>query len=202
MAISFPLSPPTTPAYRSCTFRMVSKTIANTSPFTGHQQITAFPGQYWEADLELPLMNRTQAAAWQAWLAALNGSEGFFPLGDPDAKSPRGSGLGTPLVNGAGQTGQDLITDGWNASQTGVLLAGDYIQIDNNLYMVLSDVNSDGAGNATLSLFPKIRVAHSDNAPITANNTTGHFRLTDQVRSWQADENGHYAITFTCREKL
>ncbi len=86
---------------------------------------------------------------------------------------------GTPLVNGASQhsnaspqaNSMSLVTDGWTAAAASRLKAGDVITIagvtDINpktyqslgylkKFTVLSDVSSDGSGNATLSIHPAI----------------------------------------------
>lgn len=201
MAISFPISIPSSPAIKDVKFKMVSASGLGTSKFTGHQQVTVFPGQWWEIEVTLPPMARAAAEEWISFMAKLNGLEGTFTIGDPDGASPRGTGGGTPLVNGASQTGQDLITDGWNLSEA-VLKAGDYIQIGTNLYKCLTDVTSDGSGNATLTLFPKVRTAHADDAAITVTNTTGLFRLSSPQTGWSADSLGHYSITFSAREVI
>jgi hypothetical protein len=106
---------------------------------------------------------------------------------------------GTPLVNGAGQVStttpqvnsQTLVTDGWTAAAAARLKAGDVFTIANVLdvnpktyqslgyakqFTVLSDVSSDGSGNATLTISPPIVVsgpyqnvnaAPADNAALT-----------------------------------
>ena len=78
---------------------------------------------------------------------------------------------GTPLVNGASQSGASLITDGWSNSITNVLRAGDIFTIAGvysvnaitkqtlarlKQFVVTAAVNSDGSGNATLSISPSI----------------------------------------------
>ena len=78
---------------------------------------------------------------------------------------------GTPLVNGASQSGASLITDGWSNSITNVVRAGDIFTIAgvfavnaitkqtlNRLqqFVVTASANSDGSGNATLSISPAI----------------------------------------------
>lgn len=199
MAISFPLNIPSSPSIKEIRFRMNSQTGMHRSSFTGHQYVTVWPGQWWEVDVTLPKMERAEAEEWNAFFASLNGQEGYFRLGDPDGTTARGTAGGTPLVNGASQTGQDLITDGWDLSAV-VLKAGDYIQIDDTLYKVLEDVTSDGSGNATLSLFPKIRVAHDTNSTIVVSSAKGLFRLADNVSGWSSDDNRHYTITFSAVE--
>lgn len=112
-----------------------------------------------------------------------------------------GVGTGTPLVNGASQNvtydsarntwTQPLITDGWTASQTGILKEGDVFTIagvkainrgtkdalsDLQAFVVTADANSDGSGNATFTVSPPIitsggyqtvSAAPADNAAIT-----------------------------------
>lgn len=113
---------------------------------------------------------------------------------------------GTPLVNGASQattydsskdTGtMSLVTDGWSTSVTGLLKAGDVITVAGVYsvnpqtkqstgalanFVVVSDVNSDGSGNATLTISPPmitsgayqtVTGAPADNAAITVKTGT------------------------------
>lgn len=98
---------------------------------------------------------------------------------------------GTPLVNGASQSGASLVTDGWSASAANRLKAGDVFTIAGvfhvnpqtrastgvlQQFVVTADAASDGSGNATLSISPSITVsgafqtvsaAPADNAAIT-----------------------------------
>ncbi len=79
--------------------------------------------------------------------------------------TPNGAGGGTPLVNGASQTGASLITDGWPNS-TLVVAAGDNLKVAglNAMYQAYVDGTSDGSGNLTLTLNPPIA---SGNSPAT-----------------------------------
>lgn len=78
---------------------------------------------------------------------------------------------GTPVVNGAGQTGSSLITNGWTASLTGLLNVGDVFTIAGVFavnpknrqttgalqnFSVVSVANSDSGGNSTISINPAI----------------------------------------------
>lgn len=77
---------------------------------------------------------------------------------------------GTPLSNGADQSGSSIITDGWSAT-TQVLNKGDIITFAGvfeinpityestgrlQTFVLTADVTSDGAGNATLPISPAI----------------------------------------------
>jgi hypothetical protein len=175
------------------------------SSFTAAQQVYKYPGQFWEADVTLPPMKRADAEYWISFLMKLNGPFGTFLLGDPNGGTARGVATGTPVVNGGSQTGNELITDGWTAGQTGILKAGDYIQLGSGatakLYKVLDDVNSDGSGNATLTIWPSLRSSPSNNATITVSNPKGVFRLT-VAPYWDINEAAIYGITFGAREAI
>ena len=99
---------------------------------------------------------------------------------------------GTPLVNGASQTGASLVTDGWTAS-TAVLKEGDVITLAGvnavnpqsrestgvlRQFVVTANVTSDGSGNATIAISPSITTgtgfqtvtgSPADNAAITVS---------------------------------
>lgn len=81
-----------------------------------------------------------------------------------------GTKAGTPLVNGASQTGSSLVTDGWTASSA-VLKRGDIITIEGvyrvhpetkqstgvlQQFVVTEDVTADVSGNATVKISPSI----------------------------------------------
>lgn len=206
MAISYPLSLPTAAGIAKVRLTANSIVGISSSPFTAKQQVYKYPGQFWEADITLPPMKRVDAEYWISFLLKLGGSYGTFLLGDPNAATPRGVATGTPLVNGASQTGQELVTDGWTTSTTGILKAGDYIQLGSassaQLYKVLDDVNSNASGQATLTIYPDLRSSPLDNATITVSNAKGVFRLSNGQQSWDINEASVYGITFPAREAL
>lgn len=182
MAITYPLTIPMTPA--SVTFRPMQVALVSQSPYSGNQQVQERTGgQWWEFRAEYKSHSRSVIAPMAATLAALKGAVGTFYIGPVgDEATPRGVATGTPLVKGAGQAAlQDVATDGWTAGVTGILKAGDYIQIGTSLYIVLQDANSDESGNSTISIFPRLRNGTADNAPIITTNPKGIFRLTSQT---------------------
>lgn len=205
MAITYPLSLPNANIAK---VRMIANDVVGVSqsPFTAAQQVYRYTGQFWEADVTLPPMKRADAEYWISFLMKLNGPYGTFLLGDPNGQTARGVATGTPLVNGGSQTGNELVTDGWTNSTTGILKAGDYIQIGtaltSRLYKVLDDVNSDGSGNATLTIWPDLRTAPADNTAITVANPKGLFRLNSAQTTWDINEAAIYGMTFGAREAL
>jgi len=200
MAITYPLTLPSHTGIQSITLRAVNTVGMSMSPFTYQQQTVAHAGQRWECDITLPAMNRADAEQWVAFLVSLRGRFGTFTLGDPVGATPRGSAGGTPIVNGASQTGGTLNIDGCTASQTGWLKAGDYIQLGTagsaTLHKVLADADSNGSGEVSLDIWPFIRTAPSDNAAVVVTNTIGRFRLADNEQNWNIRETALYGITF------
>jgi len=202
MAIVYPISLPTAPGFvRS---RLVARTVVGVSAsiFTGEQQTYRHQGEWWEFEAALPVMLRAQAEAWIAALTALFGRHGTFLFGDPDGKTGLGTFTGAPLVNGTGQAGNTLATDGWTAGS--LLKAGNYIQIGTGtatrLYKILADATATG-GAATLDIFPRLRESPADNAPIAIASCRGTFRLTAPFE-WSADELHRYAISFSGIEAI
>lgn len=204
MTISYPLSLPTVTGRRTITFRQVNAVALTQSPFTFKQQAIQHTGQRWEADVTLPPMSVGEAKVWIGWLSSLKGQFGTFTMGDPVGGTLSGVGGGTPLVNGADQTGDELVIDGAPASTTGWLSAGDYIQLGSGdtsrLHMVLVDVDTDAGGNATLDLWPSVRIAPIDNAAVTISNTVGLWRLNSNSMMWDINVASQYGMSFTAVE--
>lgn len=78
---------------------------------------------------------------------------------------------GTPAVNGAGQSGSSLVTNGWTAAAAARLKKGDVFTIAGvfavnpqtrlstgqlRQFVVTGDVSSDASGNATIPIYPSI----------------------------------------------
>lgn len=206
MAISYPIALPANKGLAKIRLTANNMVGVSQSPFTAKQQVYKYTGQFWEAEISLPPMKRADAEYWISFLLKLNGSYGTFLLGDPNGATPRGTATGSPLVKGASQTGNELLTDGWTANVTNILKAGDYIQLGSSataqLYKVLDDVNSNSSGEATLTIWPDLRSSPSDNANITVNGTRGVFRLTSGAQSWDINEATFYGMTFAAREAL
>jgi hypothetical protein len=206
MAVTYPLALPTTTGIAKVRLAANNVVGISQSPFTAKQQVYKYTGQFWEAEISLPPMKREEAEYWISFLLKLNGSYGTFLLGDPNGGTARGVATGTPLVKGASQTGNQLITDGWTINTTGILKAGDYIQLGSGdtakLHKVLDDVNSDSSGNATLTLWPDLRSAPSDNAAIVVSNPKGLFRLSTSQQDWNVNEASIYGMTFPAREAM
>jgi hypothetical protein len=202
MSISYPLSMPNIKG-NSIVIQPSDSVSMTRSPFSFVEQVQLNSGQMWAAQLSFPPLDSTDAPILEAFLVSLRGKYGTFLLGDQRRETPRGVATGTPVVDGAGQTGGTLNTRGWTADVTGILKAGDYIQLGSfasaRLYMVLQDADSDGSGDATLTVWPNLRSATTDGAAITTSAAKGVFRLTDNM-SVRGSVNGFADISLSAIE--
>lgn len=208
MAITYPLSLPTLKVKRISIFATCAVGVVS-SQFTFQQQVQVHAGKMLGAEITISPLKIEEAAYWNAFFLKLNGQEGTFLLGDPSSTTPRGVATGSPLVKGASQVAgvQSLITAGWTPSTTNILKANDSIQIgtgsSTEFYKVLSDVDSNGSGEATLDIFPGLRTSPADNAVIITSNCVGLFRLAEnQTPIYATDETLLYDHIISCVEAL
>jgi hypothetical protein len=116
--------------------------------------------------------------------------------------APKGQGGGNPVrINGAASVGASLINvDNATTSQTDWLLAGDYIQIGTGenarLYMVVSDADTNGSGEATIQIWPNLQQAVVDNQSIGINGAVGCFFL-NAPPTFETDNNSFTRISFS-----
>ena len=186
---------------RSVTFGNRRNTIRAKSPFTRSSQVVSRPGDQWFATYEIAVGTQAMRAQWQVFMMQASNAGNRFRAYD-HYYSLQGTGNGTPLVNGADQVGGSLVTDGWAAGEQ-VLMAGDYLSVNNELKMTTEAATADSSGNATISFEPKIRVSPADNAAITLIKPYCLMRLIDDDQAqWEAEAGGYYRMVFSAAESF
>jgi len=205
VAITFPLTLPTTIGMAEIQIIAADIVGESESPFTFEQQIFDWQAQRWAGSVSLPSrMDRASAEEWLAFLLALRGKFGTFLMGDPAGATPRGTWAGTPLVNGASQTGLTLAVDGFSVGATGK--KGDWFQLgsgsSSRLYKLTEDFTANGAGQATLDFWPRLRSSPADNDPLISSAAKGIWRLAANERGWTLRDITTYGVSFPCKEAL
>lgn len=208
MAISYPLTQPDTTSIQEIEFKQNSIVGVTQSQFSGAQQVQAHDGKWWTVRAALLPKTRDNAEDWVGWFVSLNGPEGTFLLGDPHGTTPRGSAAtapGTPLVDGASQTGDQLDVKGAPNSATNYLKRGDWIQLGSSsaarLYRVTQDASTDGSGDVTLEIWPDLRSSPGNGDSVTVSSTVGVFRLT-QGFMYRIDSEHLYTQEFSATEAI
>jgi len=83
---------------------------------------------------------------------------------------------------GTSQTGSSIYVKGLPVSTSGLLLAGDFVEINGELMQVTASLDSDAAGLGVLQIHRRPTTAIADNIPIIVNNPFGTFRLASDPR--------------------
>jgi len=164
---------PTSPAFTDLSISSVVPTIQSRS-IAGKRQVRQIGGQYFKLYASFPLMSRSEFAPIYAFIMKQRGSYESFTVVPPVVGSTTGTSLGTPLVNGASQTGRTVVTDGWTGDQTAgnLLKAGDYIKFANHtkIYNIVADNASDAGGNSSLTIEPALITSPAENDVITTSS--------------------------------
>lgn len=181
--------------------RLMTAADGTISPFTGEEQVQDWGGEWWEYDLEFAVHQGRDGAEVSVFFDQLGGRRGSFLLRDPSYQL---TAPGTPLVNGAGQSGNTLATDGWPASTT-VLRMGDAFQLGSGattrLHRLTANATSNGAGQCTLNFVPRLRVSPLDNAALVVAQPAVHLRLIETVPS-MIERAALYRFSLKAREVL
>ena len=143
------------------------------APMDGQRSITINPlMQATIVDALKGLFQQATAIASQYEKGVMGTAAGFdWQMDQNIATNTIGPLGGTPLVAGAGQTGATLATDGWTAAAANRLLRGNTFTIAGvyqvnpqsrestgvlQSFLVTADTASDGAGLASIPIFPSI----------------------------------------------
>jgi hypothetical protein len=206
MSITYPLDFPDVLTIENFEIGLRTSSAKTVSPFSLAEQVFDFGGQVWELKGAMPPMTRENAAVYSSFVMSLRGQVGTFLMPIPDSKNPLGSWGGTPVVSGGGQTGDELVLSGLPASQTGVAKAGDYISLgsgnNTRLHRVVEDADSDGSGNMTVTIVPRLRVSPNDLDAVTYQNAKGVFRMVERMNSYGGSPSSLYDMKIACREAL
>lgn len=197
MTIDFPNIPPD-----AATFRLQGNTTTFESELNAAVQHGEMPGAKWVANLAFTNRMKTQARMLKAFLTRLGGPVGRFRMSPPDLDQ-QGTYLGSGVVDGANQTGSALNTTNWVPNQSGLAVAGDYIEVNGELKMITQDASADANGDAVLHIAPPLRRSPANSAPIETQAPKGVFYLlNDDQAAWQLSAPLIYAVSIAAEEDI
>jgi hypothetical protein len=178
---------------------IVSNSRQFVSPLTGAIQTAQRTGNRWRVSLTFQNLFDSERAAMQGFLSQLQATANNFFLED-HSYTRRADGAGTPVVDGAGQTGNQLVIDGWT-SGTYAFLVGDFFEVNGELKMVVADATIS-AGSATVDFVPELRAAPDDDAAVTISSPKGIFRLISNESGWSTRSPVISTFSFDCVEDV
>lgn len=196
------LTPPSV-SIQTVNWRLIPNNQSFESELNRVGQEVVLPGDRWSGVLTVSNLMGREARAWVAFIVSLGGRRGRFWLSPPGQTTCYGTASGFGAVNGALQTGQSLVTDGWTANQPELLAVGDYFQVGTELKMVTATASSNSSGASTIQFTPPLRTFPADNAQIITVNPSCVMKLTDDTQAaWDIQGARIYAMTHACIEAL
>ena len=195
---------PTDPNFRSLNFKDNRPTLLNQT-LSGKKQVRQIGAQYFSFTVAMPPLQQEKAQEVFAFLQKQKGSFEDFTIVAPLDNLGAGKSETDIQVVGAHTSGDASIAlDGFTASQTGALKAGDLIKFANHskVYMVQSDIDSDGSGALTVLISPNLVASLADNEAVTVNKPSFTVYLESNEIMYSTDASGFYSISFDVREVI
>ena len=194
---------PSSPAFNSLEVNSIQPTFVSRT-ISGRRQARQIAGQYFSMTATFPPMTRAQFAPIDAFVMKQRGQFETFTLVLPVLSTGLGSPAGTPLVNGASQTGRSIITDGWT-NNIQIFKAGDYLKFANHgkVYKVIADVSShETLGTATIDIEPALVTSPVNDSAITHTNVPFLVSLTSGVQKFATGTSGLFSYEVDFAEAL
>lgn len=195
---------PTSPNFRSLNFQDNRPTLLNQT-LSGKKQVRQIGSQYFSFTVQMPPLQQEKAQEVFAFLQKQKGSFEDFTIVAPLDNLGAGKAETDIQVVGAHTSGDaSIVLDGFSASQTGALKAGDIIKFANHskVYMVQSDIDSDGTGALTVLISPNLVASLADNEAVTVNKPSFTVYLENNEIMYSTDASGFYSISFDVREVI
>ena len=195
---------PTNPNYRALQFQDNRPTLLNQT-LSGRKQVRQIGSQYFSFTVQMPPMQQEKAQEIFAFLQKQKGSFEDFTIVAPLDNLGASKGETDILVAGSHVAADASIAlDGFTANTTGALKAGDLIKFANHskVYMVQSDIDSDGSGALTVLISPNLVASLADNEAVTVNKPsfTVYLESDEIIRSDTI--GGFSSISFDVREVI
>ena len=195
---------PTSPKFRTLNFQNNRPTLMNQS-ISGRRSVRQIGSQYFTFSVSMPPLDEDDAMDVFAFLQKQKGSFETFTIQLPTQNRGADKTNTSVKVVGAHNTTDSTISlDGFTASTSGVLKAGDLIKFNGHskVYMIQADVNSDGSGAATISIEPNLVEALADNEVVTMNQPSFTVYLPSEEILYATDPTSFYSISFDVREVI
>jgi len=195
---------PTSPKFRTLNFQNNRPTLMNQS-ISGRRAVRQIGSQYFTFSVSMPPLDQDDAMDVFAFLQKQKGGFETFTIQLPTQN--RGADKTNTSVQtvGAHSAADGTISlDGFTASTSGVLKAGDLIKFNGHskVYMIQADVDSDSGGAATVLIEPNLVETLADNEAVTMNQPSFTVYLPSEEILYATDPTGFYSISFDVREVI
>lgn len=139
--------------------------VINEGSYSNVQRIDR-TGDLWTVTLQFPAITDANAAELIALISELSEYDAWIQVPD-HGYTFRGNTTGNVTVNGGSQTGKSIDLAGLGANVTAALKRGDRIGLaTGQVIVVAADADSDGFGQATVSLTKPLRSSPSNSSHV------------------------------------
>ena len=185
---------PTSPKASSVAISTKQNTIVSTTT-SGRRQARQIDGQRFALTVKFPIMSRTEFAPIAAFLMKQRSQLESFTYSPPTISTTSGSAstvISTTGSHAAGVTSINLT--GMTASQSAIFKAGDFIRFtgQNKVYMVISDVSSNGSGNGTMTIEPPLRSTVTTGTVLIYSNVDFTVGLTNDIQEFNISTENYF----------
>lgn len=195
---------PTTPSIKAIQVGS-NRPVSINYTLSGKRSVRQFASQYFTFAVQMPPLTQTQLQSFSAYLISKKGAFNTFDFGYPIdnlGTDKNTSGVKTRTTHTTGAT--SIACDGFSASTNDVVKAGDLIKFSghNKVYIVTGDVNSNGAGQGSISVEPPLQSDLADNEVIDLNKPVITVSLLQNDLIYSTDPTGLFNLSFELREVL
>ncbi len=186
---------PSTPAPLSIEVTSIEPNLVSVATNL-RRQVRSRGGQRWLFKAIYPPLARADLDSIYAFSVAQRGQYEKFTWVPKTIGTTRGITSESPVVDGALAVGVNAAAvDGLTASTSNILRAGDFFKFSGHtkVYMVTSDMTSDGSGDATLNFSPKLSTAVANNETITTSSVPFQVAFQSDNRQFTTDRTGYYS---------
>jgi len=166
--------------------------------FGGPEQRRNRMGSRYQLKVKLEPLSPEQAAEWDDIEDEVETCLFEIPQPDFDTGSP-----GSPLVNGSGQSGANLILDGLTPQY--VIRKRQWLTVvtggQHFCYRARAEVVVNGSGQVTVPLRTMLRKPHADNDVVLIAQPIMEGFVTVDEDAWMIDGNHLISLGFTIKER-
>jgi len=164
------------------------------SPMIASQQTIDRGGLHWIATYTYTELRNDDRGEMLGTIAAMRGRANRMRVSVYDNEK-RGAYGGTPLVDGASQTGSSIDLKGCSNNISNWIRRGDYFSVaingEHELKMCTADASSNGTGLITVSFEPRLRFSPANSAVVfvedgVLSKPQGVFLLANGEQNWSS----------------
>lgn len=185
----------------SIVFTPVDPTIYSDAPGSAVAFVRKKEAAYYEADITLTVKTKADYRSFSAFMNSLQGRFGTFTVKLPTESAPLGTNLSGVTLAGTETAGSTSLLV--NCSAGAVFKAGDKFTLASHskVYEVSADANESG-GQATISIYPPLRVTTGSPNALTFTDCLFTLRRTDDRIRYATRPPELYTMRFSAREAL